>query len=330
MPPAYRTWDIRTSFMQRLPLVKRHHQPFMPLFPLAFEQFDLAGYDLVISLKSAFCHGVIPRPQARHICYCLTPTRFLWQFHDYARQENLGRWARWALPFFLSYARLWDWAAAQRVDHFLAISRVVAARIAKYYRRPAAILHPPVDCAAYRPQEGQGDYFLVVARLVPYKRLDIAIGAFNRLRRPLKIVGRGRDAARLAKMAGPSVQFLGQVSDDALKALYAGCQALIFPGEEDFGLAPLEAQASGRPVIAYAGGGALDTVVEGVTGAFFHEPTAEALAEVVSRFDPRAYDPAAVRRHAEGFDVAVFRRRFAEFVAAKCAAPPAVGEGEGQ
>jgi len=317
MPEAYRAWDIRTSFMDRLPLVKQHHQPFLPLYPLAFEQFDLRGYDLVISNKSAFCHGVIPAPETLHISYCLTPTRFLWDYGGYVQREGVGKLARWALPPFLSYLRLWDKAAADRVDHFVAISQAIRQRVQKFYRRQAVVIHPPVDTSRYVPAGGGDDYFLIVSRLVPYKRIDLAVQAFNHLGLPLVIVGDGRDRASLQAMAYPNIQFLGRVPDDELGQLMARCRAFVFPGLEDFGIAPLEAQAAGRPAIAFAGGGALDTVVEGVTGTFFHEPSPQALAEAVKSFDEARYDPAVIRKHAERFDTAVFKQRLRQFIEEK-------------
>ena len=319
MPQAYRSWDIRTSFMDRLPLAKRYHQPYLPLYPLAFESFDLAGYDLVISNKSAFCHGVIVPPEALHICYCLTPTRFLWDYHRYVQREGVGRLVRLLLPLFLNYLRVWDRAAADRVDHFVAISQAVRRRIAKYYRREATVIYPPVDTGKYAPADSHDDYFLIVSRLIPYKRIDLAVRAFNELGLPLVIVGDGRDRRRLEKMAGPNIRFLGRVPEDKLRELFSRCRAFIFPGLEDFGIAPVEAQAAGRPVIAYAGGGALETVVEGVTGAFFHQQTPEALIEAIEKFDDKAYDPAAIRRHAQRFDKKVFKRRLREFVEEKLA-----------
>ncbi len=323
MPASYRRWDIRTSFMQRLPFAKRHHQHFMPLYPLAFEQCDLMEYDLVISNSSAFCHGVLTHPRARHICYCLTPTRFVWNYHEYVRDENVGFLARRLLPLLLNQLRLWDRVAADRVDDFIAISDAVAARIAKFYQRSSVVIHPPVDCSSFQPAPAVEDYFLVVSRLVPYKRVDLAVRAFNELGLPLVIAGDGRDRARLERMARPNVRFLGRVSERSLRDLYARCQALIFPGEEDFGLTPLEAQASGRPVIAYAGGGALETIVDGQTGLFFAERTPAALAAAVRRYHAGDFAPEAIRRQALRFDVSVFRERFRAFVAEGRAAPAA-------
>ncbi len=316
MPPFYRQWDIRTSFMDRLPFVKSHHQPFLPLYPLAFESFNLSGYDVVISNKSGFCHGVITRPETVHICYCLTPTRFVWDFHEYIRGEEVGKLARKLLSPFLLFLRQWDRLPADRAGFFVAISREVRERIRKFYRKPSEIIHPPVYTSRFHISPEQDDYYLVVSRLVPYKRIEIAVEAFNLLKRPLLIVGEGRARASLERKAGPTIRFLGRVSGEELARLYARCRALIFPGREDFGIAPLEAQASGRPVIAYAAGGALETVVEGKTGLFFHEQTPEALAEAVLEFERRAadFDPEAIRESAERFDVRHFREKMRLFV----------------
>jgi len=322
MPPAYRSWDIRPSFLNRLPLIKRHHQPFLPLYPLGFETMDLDGYDLVLSVTSAFAHGVITRPGTVHVSYCLTPARFLWYDAAYARREQLGPAMRTLLPFFLSGLRTWDAVAADRVDHFVAISRAVQARILKFYRRPARLIYPPVRTAEFAVSGQVDDYYLVVSRLVPYKRIDLAVQAFNALGRTLLIVGDGRDRAALERLAGPNVHFLGRVSDSEIKRYMARCQALIFPGEEDFGITPLEAQAAGRPVIAYGAGGALETVVEGQTGTFFREPTPESLAAAVASFDPSQCDPAAIRHHAERFDVVRFKDELGRYLEAVAGEAP--------
>lgn len=315
MPDHYRQWDIRTSWMDKLPLVKRHHQSFLPLYPLAFEALDLSGYDVVLSNKSGFCHGVITPPETLHICYCLSPTRYVWRHDDYLRREGLGRLPRAALTPVLSVLRLWDRVAADRVDRFVAISAEIQRRVRKYYRRDSEIIYPPVDTSRFAPTASHEDYFLVVGRQVPYKRIDLAVRACSELRLPLKVGGSGRDQERLRSMAGPTVEFLGWVSDEALPELVARCRAFLFPGAEDFGIAPLEAMAAGRPVIAYAYGGALDTVVEGVSGTLFHEQTVESLTRALQRFDAGAYDPAAIRAHAERFDTTVFRQRMTAFIA---------------
>lgn len=315
MPALYKQWDIRTSFMQRLPGVMKHHQAYLPLYPLAVESYDLSEYDVVLSSSSAFAKGVITGENTLHVCYCHAPMRFAWNYYDYIKGERVGRKMQAVLPLALNYVRLWDEASARRVDAYAANSRMVARRIRKRYGRQATVINPPVDTSLYTPDpSAQGDYFLIVSRLIPYKRIDLAIEAFNKLGLPLKVVGKGRQEAELRAMAKSNIEFVGSVADSELKRLYAGCRAFIFPGMEDFGISPLEAQASGRPVIAYGAGGALETVVPGVTGEFFTEQTAASLAGVVSRFDARQYDPAVIRRHAETFDTEVFKRRIAEFV----------------
>lgn len=320
MPAAYREWDIRTSWMQRLPLVTRKHQPFMPLYPAAFESFDLAGYDLVFSTASAFCHGVLTRPETCHICYCHTPTRFMWNTFEYIRREKLKPYQQRLLAPFLFNLRTWDRVTADRVDYWIANSRLVQQRIAKYYRRSSVVIHPPVSADRFRPSDGHDDYFFVLSRLIPYKRIDLAVQACTRLGAPLKVAGSGRELDRLKRMAGPSVEFLGRVSDDAMVDLYARCKAFLFPGEEDFGITPLEAMASGRPVVAYGAGGALDSVNPGVTGVFFQEQTVESLASALESFRPEDYDPVAIRAHAETFDASAFRARIMDFVRDRMAA----------
>jgi glycosyltransferase involved in cell wall biosynthesis len=322
MSAAIRGLDIRTSFMQRLPMVTRNHQPFLLLYPLAFESFDLSGFDVVISNSSAFCKGVVTPPGTLHISYCLTPMRWVWNYHAYVERERLGFAARMVLPVAISQLRSWDVATAQNVDRFLAISRTVAARIRKYYRRDSTVIYPPVNCDAFaQPFARVDDYYLIVSRLIPYKRIDLAVDAFTRLGIRLKIVGSGgRDLSALRARAGRNVEFVGRVSDTELKKLYASCRALVFPGEEDFGIAPLEANASGRPVIAYAGGGALDTVVDGHTGVLFQQQQVECLIEAIRRAEATAWDPAALRAHARTFDSQVFREQLQAFIGESIAA----------
>lgn len=321
---AFRSLDIRTSFMQGLPFVKRHHQPFLPLYPFAMESFDLRDYDLVLSDSSAFAKGIVTRPETTHICYCHTPMRWAWNFEDYIERERIGRMGRLALAPFISWLRLWDYASAARVDAYIANSPVVAARIAKYYRRESVIIPPPVDVTRFQVSTRREDYFLVTSRLVPYKRIDLAVRAFTKLGLPLRIVGSGRDEASLRKMAGPNVRFMGRLSDEQVREQMAGCRAFIFPGEEDFGITPVEAQACGKPVIAYGAGGALSTVIEGATGLFFREQTPEALAEVVSNFRDEQFHPLTIRRHAEQFDTARFAERLTRFIASRSSAARAL------
>lgn len=319
MPAFYRTWEIRTSFLQRLPFVRRYYQFLLPLYPLAFEQFDLSGYDVVLSNTSAFGHGVITRPETCHICYCLTPARFLWGYHDYARRENLGGVQKLFLTPILATLRAWDVAAAQRVDHFVAISQTIATRIQKYYRRSATIIYPSIDTTRFEVSDEIDDYFLVVSRLVPYKRIDLAVQACSKLGLKLKVVGDGRARAALERLAGPGVEFLGRRPDGEVRRLLSHCRGFLFPGEEDFGLTPLEAQASGRPVLAYGAGGSLETIRDGETGRFVHAQTVEAWTEALAEFVGRRWDGQAIRRHAERFDVRIFKQQVADFVAQRWA-----------
>ncbi len=318
MPAHMQAWDIRTSFINRLPFAQRKQQLYFPLYPTAFEQFDFRGYDVVLSNKSGFCHGIITDPETVHICYCLTPTRYVWRYHQYAEQESLGRLVRMGLVPFLGYLRLWDRLAADRVDHFIAISQVVRQRINKVYRREATIIYPPVDTGRFEPIDPQQveDYYFFVGRLVPYRRLDLLIEAFNKLGRPLVIAGSGRDRERLEALANDNIKFLGYVSDEELPRWLAKCRAFMWPGEEDFGIAPIQAMAAGRPVIAYAAGGALDTVIPG-TGQLFAEQTVAAMMAAVEQFDTTTIDPAFIRRHAEQFDTAVFKETLGRFIEQK-------------
>ena len=317
--PAFRQMDIRTTFMQKFPLVTKHHQPYLPFYPFAMESLDLRDYDLVLSSSSAFAKGVITKPETTHICYCHTPMRWCWNYADYVEREQLGAMARKVLPFLITGLRIWDQSSATRVDHFIANSPVIAERIAKYYRREAVVIPPPVDAARFPfvPGTQPEDYFLIVSRLIPYKRVDLAIQACNMLGLPLVIIGSGRDEAPLKKLAGPTIRFTGRLSDEEVLHYFTHCRAFLFPGEEDFGITPLEAQASGRPVIAYGAGGALASMVEGVTGLFFREQTAESLAAVLTSFDERDFDPQTIRNHALEFDLPRFQRRILQFIEAK-------------
>ncbi len=313
MPATYRRWDIRTTWMDRLPGVHHHHQPYLPLYPLAFAQLDLSGYDLVLSNKSGFCHGV-RKGRARHVCYCLAPTRYVWDFDGYAAREALPPMVKAALRPLVALLRRWDYQAAQRVDHMIAISSQIQARIRRFYGRESVVIYPPVDTAQFQPVARPDDYYLIVSRLIPYRRIDLAVRAFNQLGLPLLVAGSGRDREALEALAGPTVRFLGYVPDEQLPELMAHCRAYVLPGEEDFGIAPLQAQAAGRPVIAFRAGGALDTVLEGRTGVFFDEPTPEALAAAVRAFAVDEVDPQACVRNAARFDKGVFRDKLEAFL----------------
>jgi len=315
MPEEYRTWDIRPTWMDRLPGIHDHHQRYLPLYPLAWQSHTLSGYEVVLSNKSGFCHGVpVPR-ETLHLCYCLTPTRYIWDLEPYLEREQFGSATRLAAWIVARLYRRWDYAAAQRVHRFVAISTEIRERIRRTYQRDSTIIYPPAEVAErFAPSDRVDDYFLIVSRLIPYKRIDLAVQACTRLGLPLVIGGKGRDRERLEAMAGPTVKFLGYVPDADLPDLFARCRAFIFPGLEDFGITPVQAQAAGRPVIAFKGGGALDTVIPGQTGTFFEELTVESLIRALQAFDAPAYDPAAIRQHAMQFDSAVFKQAIMTFV----------------
>ena len=319
VPTEFQNLDIRTSFIQKFPLARKKFKWYLMLMPAAFEQFDLFKYDVVLSSASAFAKGVLTRPGALHICYCHTPTRYLWSYsHNYADELSQPGFIKRLLPPFLSLLRVWDWQAAQRVDHFIANSHVVAERIKKYYNREATVIHPPVETEKFQISRQREKYFLVISRFRPYKKADLAIRAFNKLGIPLKIIGTGEQEQFLKSLAGPQIEFLGAV-DDQTKARYlANCRALIHPqADEDFGITAVEAMAAGRPVIALKSGGALETVREGETGLFFTEQTWEALAEQVIRFQDKDFDPVKIKNWAATFDRKVFQTKIKEFVQAK-------------
>lgn len=322
MPPAYMGWNIRPLWLNHAPRIYERHQHYLALYPAAWSSLNLARYDIVLSNKSGFCHGVHTRTKkktALHICYCLAPTRYVWTFDEYARSEGMRASLRLALKPMIMLLRRWDYEAAQRVDHFIAISTEIQQRIKRYYKRDSGIIYPPVDIRRFAPQREHDDYYLIVSRLIPYKRLDLAIEAFNRSGLPLVIAGRGRDAVRLEKLAKPNVQFLGRVPDADLPDLMARCKAFIFPGREDFGITPVEAEASGRPVIAFGAGGALDTVIDGETGVLFEEQTVESLMSAVERFNRLKFNSAVIRCHAETFSTETFKQKLMAFIEEKYA-----------
>jgi glycosyltransferase involved in cell wall biosynthesis len=299
--------NVNTSFLQRLRPSAATFRALLPLYPVAMEALDLSAYDVVISSSSAWAHGVLVDPEAVHVCYCHNPFRYAWNARDaeLARRDPL---TRAALALILKRWRQWDWIAAQRVDAYVANSETTRRRINRYFSREADVLHPPVDTARFAPSDEVGDAYVVLSELMPHKRIDLAVQAFNRLGLPLVVAGDGPDARRLQRLAGPTVHFAGYLDDEHVARLLARARALVLPATEEFGIAAVEAHASGRPVIALRQGGARETVIEGVNGTFFEEPTADALASVVERFDPMAIDPRACVRSAERFDVAHFRR----------------------
>ena len=313
--PSVGARRVETSVLQRVPLPV---QVLKPLFPLAFERFRLPDdADVILSSSSGYAKGIRPPRSVVHVAYIHTPLRRAWNPDHLASRRTLGgRTGRLLESTLLAYLRRWDVGSAKRVDHFVANSENTALQVQRIYGREAVVIHPPVRASFFVPATEQTvhEYFLVVSRLDPYKRIDLAIQAANALRAPLVIVGDGVAHGTLQRLAGKTVKFLGTVDDVALRSLYQGCRALIFPGEEDFGIAPVEAQACGRPVIAFAAGGVLETVIEGVTGLFFHEPTADSVVRALERFDSGGFDREQIRENALRFDETRFEDRISRFI----------------
>lgn len=296
--------NIETSIIQRLPGGVKHYQWYMPFMPMAVEFFDLREYDLVISDPSAFAKGVITSTNTLHISYCHTPTRYLWDYaHQYINELPYNKYFKKVISLMLNFIRIWDLAAADRVDYYIANSKTVRRRIAKYYRRDSEVVYPPVEIQNFSVSPDIGDYFLIGGRLSPYKRVDIVIEAFKELGLNLKIFGDGADLNRLKKMAEgyPKIEFLGRISDEEKAALYQRAIAFINPQDEDFGITAVESMASGRPVIAYRQGGATETVLEGKTGVFFDEQKSTDIVEAVKKLQKISFDPNAIRAHSESF-----------------------------
>lgn len=308
MGPSFDGLDIRTTWLQRVPGARRAFRALLPLYPSAFEAIDLREFDLVISSTTSFAKGVRVRSGALHVCYMNTPTRFIWYPREYA-DSVAPLPLRPALWVATPPLRRWDYAAAQRPHHIIANSHNVALRIRECYGRESDVAHCPADVEKFSPRDDHADYYLVIARLLPYKRVQLAIEASALVGAPLVIVGTGPDERRLRALAGSNVTFAGRVDDDERAMLFARARAVIVPGVEDFGLAPIEAAASGRPTIAFAAGGALETVVEGETGVFFREPTAASLAASLREFSPERFDRRRLVAHAAEFSPERFRAR---------------------
>lgn len=306
LSPKIRRHRITTSFLQKIG-GRRHYQKMLPLMPHALESLDLTAYDLVISSEAGPAKGVITRPDALHICYCHSPMRYVWDLYPQYMAES-GLLARAVLFMAAPGLRQWDVTTSHRVDHFIANSGYVAKRINKFYRRNAEVIHPPVEVSRFKISDGPKDFYLCAGQITPYKKIELAVAACTRLNLPLVVIGDGA-SARLKQSAGPTVRFLGAVSDAEMERCFSNCRALIYPGVEDFGIVPLEVMASGRPVIAFARGGALETVLDGKTGIFFHEQTVDALCAALTRFeaDSSMFEPAVLRAHATSFEPERFR-----------------------
>jgi glycosyltransferase involved in cell wall biosynthesis len=306
--------NLHTSFLQKLPLANRTHQPYLALMPLAIESFDLQAYDLILSSSHTVAHGVIPSPNALHLCYCHTPMRYAWDME----QQYLSELPALARPFMqvtMHRLRQWDVTAAARVDHFIANSHFVAWRIEKFYRRTATVIPPPVDTDFYTLQDTpRQEYYLVAGRLTGYKRVDLVIEAFRGLDRKLVVIGDGPERKKLQARASSNVTFLGATSREVLREHFSQCRALLFPGLEDFGIVPLEAQATGCSVIAYGAGGVLDTVRDGETGVLFREETMQAVRDAILRFETMSFDPTRLRTHALHFSRQQFELRMKQFI----------------
>lgn len=305
--PRIEAHKIHASFLNNIPGKTKYYREMLPLFPMAIETFDLSQFDLVISSSHCVAKGVIPSPHALHICYCYTPMRYAWD----KASDYFSGWKKALVQPFLHYLRMWDVNSSNRVSHFIAISNWVKARIKNYYGREASVVTPYVDLELFKPVHGEGgDYFLTVSAFAPNKRLDLAIKACEKLGKKLIIVGDGQEKAKLEEMAGPNTTFAGKISFEELSDLYSGCKALLFTGEDDFGISPLEAMASGRPVIAYARGGALETIIENKTGVFFKEPSVDSLIDAIERFEKMTFSSDTCRKQAEKFSKVKFQAEF--------------------
>ena len=319
--PIIENRDIHTSFVDRLPFKAKRYRNYLPLFPRAIETFDFSEYDLILSTSHAVAKGAVPARGALHICYCHTPMRYVWElYRQYFGAGRANVLTRGAMSFVAPRLRKWDVASSGRVNAFIANSRNVAKRIQQYYQRSADVIYPPVNIDQFSVSGKDDGYYLIVSALVPYKRVDLAIETFRQTRERLLVVGTGPEMKRLLSLASANIEFLGWQSGSELARLYAGCRALIFPGIEDFGIVPLEAMASGKPVVAFGQGGALETVVvdpQQCTGVFFYEQTPEALKDAIGKLNTLKLDPFSIRAHAEQFDRVKFKETYRQYVEQK-------------
>lgn len=317
--PILKNADVRTSFLQHWPLAKKKHQLYPMLRTRAFESFDFSGYDVVISSSSAEAKGIITPTETLHVSYIHTPTRYYWSgYEDYLLSPGLGvvnPLAKLVLPRVVKKMRYWDFAAAQRPDVLLANSLTVQHRITKYYQRESVVVHPPVDTGRFASAKStDGDYYLVVSRLIPYKRVDLAVQACTKLGKKLVVVGAGSELKRLKSLAGPSITFTGAVSDKEVTKLYLGCKAFVFTAFEDFGITPVEAMSAGKPVISYGHGGASESVQDGVTGVFFDRQTSESVVQAIEQFELSKLQPNVIQKRAQDFSTVNFNQQIQQII----------------
>lgn len=309
---------IKTSFIQIMPFSFSHYRYYLPLFPIAIQQFGLREYDLVISSSHCVANGVITSPQTLHLCYCHTPMRYIWDMRHFYFNNTTNRLTLPLLSFIIYYLRNWDMDQASKTNYYIANSENIKNKIKRYYKRNADVIYPPVDTSFYTPAEVcKEEYFLVAGNLAPYKRIDLAIETFNRMGEPLVIVGEGVEGRKLKNMAKKNIQFVGWQPQEKLREYFRHCQALIFPGEEDFGIIPLEAQACGRPVIAFKKGGVLESIIDGETGLFFEEQAADSLSKAIKKFKSLSFDTKTIRNHAILFDRSVFKKKINNYIKEK-------------
>lgn len=314
----FKDWDIRTSFIQNLPRAKSLYQMYLPLMPTAVEQLNFEGYDLVLSSHHSVIKGIITNPETLHICYCHTPMRYAWDlYHLYIAKDDVKEWQKPLIPWLMNYLRTWDRVSADRVDEFIANSNHVARRIKKYYRREATVIYPPVETSRFIPTGDKEDFYLMVGRMVAYKRHDLAIEAFNKNGKDLIIIGDGPERSRLENKAKQNIKFLGRQPDNIVVNYLQRCKLFIFPGEEDFGIAPVEAMACGKPIIAYKKGGVLETVKEGITGIFFPEATSDSLNEAILLSEKVTWSSEQIALHASLFSQERFNKEIISFIKTK-------------